>query len=143
MSYVRIWVHVVWGTKNRHPFLTKEIRSQVIAHICENAKSKEIFINRINGYQDHLHCLISVNAEMSISKMMQLMKGESAFWINKNKLTREKFEWADEYFAVSVSESIVERVRIYIDNQEEHHRKTTFSEEYEKFITTYGFVKQG
>lgn len=70
---------------------------------------------------------------------MQLIKGESSFWINKNKLTKEKFEWQDEYFAVSVSESILEKVRDYIKNQEEHHRIKTFQEEYDDFVSKYNF----
>lgn len=74
---------------------------------------------------------------------MQLIKGESSFWINKNKFTEPKFEWADEYFAVSVSESIVDKVRKYIDGQEEHHKKLTFAQEYYEFIKTYNFSNGG
>ena len=143
MAFVRIWIHVVWGTKNRFPFLTKEIKAEVINHIKQNAKTKEIYIDCINGHTEHLHCLLGLNADMSIAKAMQLIKGESAFWINKNKITPSKFEWADEYFAISVSESILEKVRNYINNQEVHHSKTTFNEEYENFLKTYKFENQG
>ena len=80
---------------------------------------------------------------MSISKILQLIKGESAFWINKEKLIKTKFEWADEYFAVSVSESMLDKVRAYINNQEEHHKKITYSQEYEKFIKQYKFNSHG
>ena len=76
---------------------------------------------------------------MSIAKVMQLIKGESAFWINKNRLTKYRFEWADEYFAASVSESMMDSVRGYIRNQEEHHRVMTFGEEYNRFLEKYGF----
>lgn len=143
MAFVRVWIHAVWGTKNRHPYLVNDIKENVLSHIKENAKKKEIFIDSINGYHEHVHCLFGLNAEMSISRVMQLIKGESAFWINKEKITKGKFEWADEYFAVSVSESQLEKVRAYINNQEEHHKKTTFTEEYEKFIQTYKFSSQG
>lgn len=77
--------------------------------------------------------------DQTIQKTMQLIKGESSFWINKNKLTKEKFEWQHEYFAVSVSESAIDKVRDYIKNQEEHHHKKTFQEEYDEFISKYGF----
>lgn len=143
MLFVRVWIHTVWGTKNRYPFLTKEIKTQVIKHIKENAKSKDIFIDRINGHNEHLHCLMGLNADTSISKTMQLIKGESAFWINKQKISQSKFEWADEYFAVSVSESIFEKVRAYIDDQETHHNKITFTQEYEEFIRKYNFQSHG
>ncbi len=70
---------------------------------------------------------------------MHLMKGESSFWINRQKLMKYKFEWQDEYFAVSVSESQVNAVRSYIQNQEKHHYNKTFQEEYDTFIEKYGF----
>jgi putative transposase len=143
MSYVRVWIHSVWGTKSRKSFLTKEIRSQVIQHILTNAKEKQIYIDRLNGYTDHLHCLLGLNAEMSIAKTLQLIKGESSFWINKNKITPIRFEWADEYYAVSVCESDLRIVREYIDNQEEHHRKKSFEEEASGFLKWYGFAVQG
>ncbi|MES2285410.1 MAG: IS200/IS605 family transposase [Bacteroidota bacterium] len=139
MSFVKVMIHAVWSTKNRYPFLTKEVKEKVMSHIKENAQTKQIFIDRLNGHTEHLHCLFGLNADTSIAKTLQLLKGESAFWINKQQLTASKFEWADEYFAVSVSESIVDKVRAYIDGQEEHHKKVTFSHEYEDFISKYNF----
>ena len=70
---------------------------------------------------------------------MQLIKGESSFWINKNKLVKGHFEWADEYFAASVSEDKLQFVRNYINGQEEHHKKETFVEEYDRFLKHLGF----
>lgn len=98
MAFVKIWIHAVWGTKNRYPYLGGDIKKKVIEHIVENAKSKQIHIDTINGHTEHLHCLMALNADMSISKAMMLIKGESAFWINKQRLTSSKFDWADEYF---------------------------------------------
>ena len=139
MAYVKIWIHIVWGTKNRYPFLTKEVKQKVIDHIKENAKKKEIYIDSINGGNDHLRSLIALNADMSISKVVQLIKGESSFWINKEKIISTKFEWAEEYYAASVSESSLNKVRDYIKNQEEHHSKSSFNEAYEKFMKESGF----
>ena len=142
MPLVKVYIHFVWSTKNRYPFLnSKELRAEVWNHIQENAKEKGIFIDFINGYSDHCHCLVSLGIDQTIQKVVQLIKGESSFWINKNKLTKEKFEWQDEYFAVSVAESILDKVRAYIANQEEHHRIKTFQEEYDEFIKNYGFQK--
>lgn len=93
----------------------------------------------VNGYTDHCHCLISLGSNQNIEKIVQLLKGESFYWINKNQLTKEKFAWQDEYFAVSVSESMVESVRNYIKNQEIHHKKKSFTEEYQEFIDKYNF----
>jgi len=142
MSFVKVWIHAVWGTKNREPILQKTIRDKVIQHIVDNAKSKGIYIDCINGYAEHLHCLMLQNSELSIAKHMQLIKGESSFWINKQKIIKGHFEWADEYFAISVSDDkSLDAVREYIVGQEVHHKKVTFMEEYEKFIKRYGFNK--
>jgi REP element-mobilizing transposase RayT len=142
MAHVKVFIHFVWSTKNREPILnTKKLRKNVWQHIRENAKQKEIFIDFINGYAEHCHCLISLGIDQTIQKIMQLIKGESAYWINKNQLTESKFEWQDEYFAVSVSESMLDKVRDYIKNQEEHHHRETFQEEYDEFIEKYGFKK--
>ena len=143
MPYVRIWTHCVWGTKNRKPLLSKDIKYKVLNHIMENAKNKSIYIDLINGSNDHLHCLISLKAEQNISKVIQLIKGESSYWINKNKITPSKFEWADEYFAVSISDSDISNVKRYIKNQEEHHRKKTWQNEYDDFMNKYCFVEYG
>lgn len=142
MSFIKVYIHFVWATKNREPLLTtKTIRQKVWFHIKENAKLKNIFIDFVNGYDDHCHCLVSMRAEQSIQNIAKLIKGESSFWINKEKVINQKFEWSDEYFAVSVSESMIETVRNYIKNQEEHHSKKTFSQEYDDFILKYGFQK--
>ena len=137
MSWVRIWVHLVFSTKNREPLLNDEIRQQVFQHILENAKAKEIWLDCVNGYIDHVHCLISLSKEQTISKAAQLIKGESSFWINKNKLVKSKFEWQDDYWAVSVSESHLKQIREYILNQEEHHCKKSFQEEVDDFMKKY------
>lgn len=139
MGYVKIWVHLVWITKNREPLLIKEIRQEIFDHIRENAKNKGIYIDFINGYIDHVHCLISMSPSQSIDKIVMLLKGESSHWINRDKITKKKFAWQDEYFALSVSESIIARVREYINRQEDHHRKRPFNDEYQEFIWKYGF----
>ncbi|CAN5748981.1 hypothetical protein BH11BAC7_BH11BAC7_29530 [soil metagenome] len=139
MSYVRIWVHLVFTTKLRTPWLKKEIRNEVCNHIISNCKEKEIYLKAVNGYTEHLHCLIALGKDQSISKVSQLIKGESSFWINKNKLVPEKFSWQDDYWAVSIGESQVERVFNYIKNQEAHHSKKTFRAEEQEFMDKYGF----
>jgi REP element-mobilizing transposase RayT len=140
MSWVRIWTHLVFSTKNKTPFLnSSEIRKKVFEHISENAQEKEIWLDSINGHKEHIHCLISLGREQTVSKLAQLIKGESSFWINKNQVTLQKFFWQDDFWAVSVSESHVDAVREYIDNQEEHHRNKTFNEEVDEFMQKYGW----
>lgn len=139
MSYVRNWLHCVWSTKDRSQLLVPEKKKVIFNHIRENAKSKGIFLKTIGGGKEHIHCLISLNADQSLAKIIQLIKGESSFWINQNQLVPGKFEWAREYFAVSVSESQVQKVEKYILNQEEHHKKKSCDEEYSEFMKNYNF----
>ena len=140
MPFVKVYIHFVWSTKNREPLLaTKEIREQVWRHIQEYAKEKGIYIDFINGYAEHCHCLVSLGVNQTMSKIINLLKGESSFWINQQKFCDSKFEWQNDYFAVSVSESIIDKVRNYIKNQEEHHKSKSFQEEYEAFNRKYGF----
>lgn len=141
MAYLKVWVHLVWSTKKREPLLTKEVRKVLITHIRENAESKDIYIDFINGYIDHVHCLISLKADQTIAKVVQLIKGESAFWANKQAITTKKLVWQSEYFAVSVSESQLPVVRNYIKNQEVHHSKKTFTEEYNELMEKFEFER--
>jgi putative transposase len=139
MSYVKNWLHCVWGTKNRTHFLTDEIRKDLIRHIRENARIKNIYIDSIDGSSDHLHCLISLNPDLALSKVIQLIKGESSFWMNKNKKSKERFAWAVEYYAVSLSVSDVRTVRRYIKNQKEHHMKDSWEKELNEYMKSSGF----
>ncbi len=139
MPYIRVWIHFVWSTKNRNPLLKKEVRQKLITHIKQNAKEKNIYLDCINGYTEHLHCLVSLGSDQTLSKVMQLIKGEASNWFNNNLMTDEKLNWQDEYFAVSVSESLLPKVRKYIDSQEEHHLSRPFSKEFDDFLERGGF----
>ena len=140
MPFVKVYIHFVWSTKDRARLLNSpELRRKVWEHIKDNAVEKRIFVDTINGYEEHCHCVISMSTDQTVSKVMQLIKGESSNWINKNNLCQSKFEWQDEYFAVSVSESMLDRVRTYIKNQEDHHQRTSFQEEFDQYLTKLGF----
>jgi REP element-mobilizing transposase RayT len=140
MPFIKAWMHYVWATKNREPVLIEPYREQLFDHIRTNAREKKIFLDRINGYHDHVHCLVSLSSDQTIEKVAQLIKGESSFWFNnKSGFNTAKLQWQDEYFAVSVSQSKLHEVRAYIDGQVIHHQKQTFAEEYQKFISKYGF----
>ncbi len=150
MPYVRIWVHLIWATKDRMPLLNETLRGKIFAHIKENASKKNIYLDVINGTADHVHSLVSLKSDQTIAKVAQLLKGESSHWMNvlsaeasaqaDQSLGNGKFEWQDEYIAISVSETMIDTVREYVKNQAEHHRKKTFSEEYQEFMEEYGFA---
>lgn len=135
-------IHFIWSTKNRIPIITSVLKPLLLSHIKENSKTKEIFIDTLDCIEDHIHLLISLGTEQTIAKIAMLIKGESSYWVNKQKLIKQKFEWQDEYIALSVSESAIDKVRQYITNQDEHHKKKTFTQEYEEFLKLHGFVKE-
>ncbi|MEN8185909.1 MAG: IS200/IS605 family transposase [Bacteroidota bacterium] len=142
MPYIKVYIHFVWSTKRRQKFLNSfELRKKVWKHIKENSIKKDIHIEMINGYSDHCHCLVSLDNEKSIGEVMRLLKGESSFWINKNRLCNERFKWQNDYYAVSVCDSAIKNVRDYIKNQETHHKKFTFYDEFEEFIEKHGFER--
>ncbi|MFK7970370.1 MAG: IS200/IS605 family transposase [Bacteroidia bacterium] len=140
MPYIRVWVHFVWSTKHREPLLTDKVRASLFEHIKENALSKNIFLAEVNGYTDHIHCLVSLKATQTLAYVAQHIKGESSYWVNSHELTASNFQWQREYYAVSVGESEIGRIRRYIQNQETHHAKQSFDEELET-LKKKGFVK--
>ena len=139
MSWIGIWIHLVFSTKNREPFLQEDFRQSVFHHMKLNAEKKGIYLDSVDGYIDHCHCLISMNKEQSISKIAQLLKGESSHWINNQKLGYNEFNWQDDYWAVSVSQNHLKALRHYIWSQEKHHQKELFETEINRLIIKHGF----
>lgn len=140
MSMIKVWVHLVWATKFRKPLLAKCIRQNVFRHMRKNANEHAVQIDFINGHFDHVHILVALRPDQSIADTVKLIKGESTHWINEHHLTAERFEWQRKYFAASVSEQNINRVRNYIKNQETHHAEKTFLEECDEFKEKYGLV---
>ena len=134
MPHIQLWVHYVWATKHRYPYFEKDIRETVFEHIRENAKEKEIYLAFIGGYYEHLHALISLGVSQQVDEIAQLLKGESSHWINKEGLFKARFSWQEEYFAATVSPKDLDSVRDYIKNQEEHHSRVSFEDEYKSFL---------
>lgn|SRR5215203_3112366 len=126
-----IFIHVIWTVKNRQPLLKKSIRSVLFPHMKQNAEKKGYRILIVNGYEDHVHCLVQLHPTQNLSEVVKSVKGESSHWINTSGLPDVEFKWQDGYAAFSVSPSGVEKVMDYIFKQEVHHSKKTFEEELE------------
>ena len=129
-SYSRVWLHVVWATLERRPFLAAPAAVKLSSHLYDYSREKGIFmkINYVNP--DHVHALIDLPTNLAIEDMMQLFKGGSSHWVNEQNLVAGKFGWGRGYGVFSVSESGVREVCAYIANQEAHHRKGSFEEEF-------------
>ena len=143
MAFTKIWVHAVWSTKHRQPLLARDIREHICQHILLNAYQKGFRIAEINSYTEHLHCLMCLHPDNSIARQMQLIKGESSYWINKNRFFPSQFAWADEYYAASVSDRSLGIVKNYIRNQEIHHQRLSFTDECNNFLRSAGMTGSG
>lgn len=141
MPYTSIYIHAIWSTKNREKLITPILKSSLLDFLLTYAKEKNIHIDCVNCVSDHIHMLISLKPDQAIANVIGLLKGASSFRVNKDKLTPLKFEWQDDYLAFSVSLSSLAKVRNYIANQEAHHAKKTFNQEYQQFLEAHGLSK--
>jgi putative transposase len=129
---------MIWETLRREPMLDKRAAARASVNLSEYSCEKGIYM-KINYFNaNHTHTLIDLPTNLTIERVVQLLKGSSSHWINENSLLRGHFAWGRGYGAFSVSHSDVDRVANYIARQEEHHRKRSFTEEYELFVKRYG-----
>ena len=137
-SYSKVWVHLVWATLEREPMLSKSAAAKASAWLTDYSKEKKIYL-KINFFNsDHVHTLIDLPTNLCVEEVVQLFKGGSSHWINEQKMVPGRFSWGRGYGAFSVSESVIAEVAAYIANQEEHHRKRSFTEELKLFVERYG-----
>jgi putative transposase len=137
-TYSRIWMHYITHTKYNSPLLSKTLIPLLISHYKERYKPGcEVYVDIANGVADHFHLLVGQKPTISPSKVANPIKGESSHWINSNDFIPQKFAWQEGFSVFSVSHSMVNTVRNYILNQEEHHRKITFEEEVKRFLKAH------
>ncbi|MDP2036760.1 MAG: IS200/IS605 family transposase [Ignavibacteria bacterium] len=138
-SVTKIWIHGIFSTKNREALITEKFEKVLYQHMNEILKEKfDIALKSIGGYNDHVHVLFLLNQNHSIKDVFHYLKGESSHWINQNEFLNEKFAWQTGYAAFSISESILNNVIVYIENQKNHHKQKSFGDEYDGFIKKYG-----
>ena len=129
-----ILIHVVFSTKQRFKLLHKDWRDDLFAYMGGIATEHKSKLLRSGGVEDHVHLLMKIHPKFAISDTIKLIKGNSSRWINDNKKIAARFEWQRGYGAFSVSESMSNTVKRYIENQEEHHRQQSFEDEYITFL---------
>ena len=142
-SFNKIWIHAIWATKERQPFIHLSVENKIHQFINEQLRELGCPVRIINGMPDHIHCLFLLSPQKSIAEVIKQIKGSSSHYINQNNLIDEKFAWQTGYAAYSVSESVVDKVFQYIKNQKQHHEKKTFQQEYDGFIRSYGLNPEG
>ena len=129
-------MHCVFATKERQPFLSHEIRDRLHPYLGGIARDNSMKALAIGGTEDHVHILLSIPATLSVSKAMQLMKGNSSKWLRDTfpEIKSKEFAWQQGFGAFSISVSSIDDTVRYIRNQEQHHQKKSFRNEFENFL---------
>lgn len=136
-TYSQIYIHCVFAVKYRDAILHKEWRQTlmgVIGNLINETGCKTIIVN---GVEDHVHCFVGLKPIISISELMKGVKAKSSKYINDQQLVKRRFEWQEGYGVFSYGHSQIDRVYKYIANQESHHKKQTFREEYLEFLEKF------
>ena len=133
-SFPKVWVHLIFGTKLRAPLITPAVEPKMHNFLKQQLIDKGCYVKAINGTQDHIHALFSLNQNISLADLVKQLKGSSSHWVNLHNLTKDRFAWQTGYGAFSVSESQLKRVEKYIQNQKEHHKRKSFQEEFDQFL---------
>jgi len=136
-TYTQIHVQFVFVVKFRNGLIHASFKEELYQYISGIIKANNHKLLAINGMPDHLHIFIGMRPTQSISDLLQDIKGSSSKWINEKKFLKVKFEWQEGYGAFSYSKSHVKNVIDYIQNQENHHKKESFIEEYLKFLEVF------
>jgi REP element-mobilizing transposase RayT len=136
-TYAQVYVQCVFAVKYRDAIILKEWRHTllgVIGNLINETGCKTIIVN---GVEDHVHCFVGLKPSLSISELMKEVKAKSSKYINDHQLTKSRFEWQEGYGVFSYSHSQIDNVFKYITNQEIHHTKQTFREEYLEFLEKF------
>ena len=136
-NYTQLYIHCVFAVKFREAVLNPEWDKRLRLYITAIVQNNGHKMHAINTMPDHLHMFIGLNPAQSLSKLMQLVKGDSSEWVNKERLTTKKFHWQSGYGAFSHSKSQISRVAGYIENQQKHHAKKAFLDEYRKMLENF------
>jgi REP-associated tyrosine transposase len=137
-SLSRLWTHLIFSTKERFPFLADEqIRSDMHSYLATVLRSHDCETLIVDGATDHIHALFDLSRKHSTATVVKEIKRTSSAWIKELSPQLRKFHWQNGYGAFSVSQSHVSRVGQYIEQQERHHQRKTFEDEYRQFLKSY------
>src|SRR5438105_10616610 len=135
MSYTNLLYHIVYATKERTPLITNALRPRLHGYLGGTVRGLDGVAIEINGVADHVHILAKVRPTISVSEFLSKLKSGSSGWAKRQ--TAGRFAWQSRFGAFTVSESQAERVRSYIRNQEAHHKKQTFDEEFKALLRAH------
>ena len=136
-TYTQLYFHIVFAVKGRSNYISEQWKDELYKYISGIIANKDQKLMIVNGVPNHIHLLIGTKPNCNLSDLIRDIKANSSKWINEKKFTNFHFECQTGFGAFTVSQSVVPNVIEYIKNQEEHHRKKTFKEEYVEFLKAY------
>ena len=140
-SLSQLYIHLVFSTKNRSPFLKNEIRENLHAYLAGILKNTDNPALIMNSVPDHIHILFRLSKNYSLAQVVEQVKKQSSKWMKTQLPILKDFSWQNGYAAFSVSSSKLKAVENYIKLQEEHHKKISFKEEVETFMKEYNIIE--
>ena len=136
-TYTQLYVQVIFAVKYRQGIIASGSKDELYQYITGTVQHNKHKLISINGMSDHIHILIGIHPTQSLSDLIQDIKTSSSKWINDMKFIKGKFEWQSGYGAFTYGKSQIQIVAAYIENQEKHHSKKTFKEEYIEFLKKF------
>ncbi len=136
-TYHQVYIQAVFAVKYRNAVLDKDWRKDVFAVIGNLINETGCKTIIVNGVEDHVHCFLGLKPTVSISELMKTIKAKSSKYINDNRILINRFEWQEGYGVFSYSQSHIKKVYNYVANQEKHHHKESFKEEYLKYLDKF------
>ena len=136
-TYTQLYIHIIFAVKGRESLIPKQHKEALHQYITRIITHKKQTVIRINSMPDHLHILVGITPDVAISDLVRDIKANSSKWINKKRWVVGRFEWQAGFAAFSYAHSQLEAVVNYIKNQETHHSRQTFREEYFEFLRRF------
>jgi putative transposase len=136
-TYTQIYIQAIFAVQERNSLIKAEWKDELYKYITGIVQNNKHKLIAINGVSNHIHIFLGYKPHQLIPELLQDIKGSSSRWINEKGFTKGKFKWQESYGAFSYSHSQLSDVIRYIENQEQHHRKITFREEYESFLKKF------
>lgn len=136
-TYSQIYVHAIFAVQNRMAIIGCEWQDELYRYLTGIAQKHEHKLLAINGMPDHVHLFVSMQPKQAISDLVYHLKRGSSLWINERNLCGGRFSWQEGFGAFTYSKSQIPRVVRYIENQQKHHQKSTFIDEYKDFLNKF------
>ncbi|MBK8549735.1 MAG: IS200/IS605 family transposase [Ignavibacteria bacterium] len=136
-TYTKIYIQIIFAVKFRKNFISKNWKDELYKYICGIVHGQKQKVYAINGVSDHIHILLSMKPDIALSDLIRDIKANSSKWINTKDFVTQKFQWQEGFEAFSYSESQLDKVIKYINDQEKYHSKKSFKDEYIELLNRF------